>query len=417
MSRIQMLRVFINDRLTAAAEEIFGVFEGMMIEYEEEIYRRKRKMDAVLKSEKKHRAVRPQSFGCEEEQQGRRLRLDQENPEPPHIKASQKETCQAPAGAERSKVTSPLVKSENDEEEPRSSLLSQTEPEPLAGTSSDRVKTEADGEDRGGPGAAGSFGPAGEGQLLSSDCSETETEGGHVDWKETGESPSAVNDLNPERPEPGQTSTDPSHEPTPSDHAPSSLWCKVCGAAFPHKMSLTRHVKAHPRDCGLCGKHLEPAESLQVHLAGHRKCHVCGKRFTSVTDVERHLSTHTGQKPFSCLVCGKTFAWKDNMKVHMRTHTGDRPFSCPVCGKTFGQKGNLMKHMRGHTGERPYSCTFCGKGFIEKGNLQKHMRIHTGEKPYSCGSCGKCFNQMPHLKKHKCRTESSGCRAEGEGLC
>lgn len=45
MSKIEMLRVLINQRLTAAAEEIFGVFGRTIAEYEEEISRSKLEID------------------------------------------------------------------------------------------------------------------------------------------------------------------------------------------------------------------------------------------------------------------------------------------------------------------------------------------------------------------------------------
>lgn len=42
-----MMRLLINERLSAAAEDIFGVFEGMIIEYEGEIDRQRRMLDVV----------------------------------------------------------------------------------------------------------------------------------------------------------------------------------------------------------------------------------------------------------------------------------------------------------------------------------------------------------------------------------
>lgn len=45
MSKIEMLRLLINQRLTAAAEEIFGVFGRTIAEYEEEISRSKVEID------------------------------------------------------------------------------------------------------------------------------------------------------------------------------------------------------------------------------------------------------------------------------------------------------------------------------------------------------------------------------------
>ena len=51
MSSVECLRDLINERLTAAAEEIFRVFHKTIVEYEEEINRQRRLLDIVLKPE------------------------------------------------------------------------------------------------------------------------------------------------------------------------------------------------------------------------------------------------------------------------------------------------------------------------------------------------------------------------------
>ncbi len=58
MSKVEMLRVVVNQRLTAAVEEISGLFERTIAEYEEELCHSKREnkrlrkvLDAVLKPE------------------------------------------------------------------------------------------------------------------------------------------------------------------------------------------------------------------------------------------------------------------------------------------------------------------------------------------------------------------------------
>ena len=53
MSSVQYLREFINERLTAAAEEIFGVFTETIVKYEEEIDRQRKLLDSVLRPELK----------------------------------------------------------------------------------------------------------------------------------------------------------------------------------------------------------------------------------------------------------------------------------------------------------------------------------------------------------------------------
>lgn len=41
MSKIELLRLFLNERLTAAADEIFGTIEKTIVEYQEEVSRTK----------------------------------------------------------------------------------------------------------------------------------------------------------------------------------------------------------------------------------------------------------------------------------------------------------------------------------------------------------------------------------------
>ncbi|GLD69082.1 gastrula zinc finger protein xFG20-1-like protein [Lates japonicus] len=67
MSRLQSLKVFVSQRLSAAVDEIFGHFEKTISEYEEELNRRHRRMlDVVLTPEIKQRDVREQSARKEE---------------------------------------------------------------------------------------------------------------------------------------------------------------------------------------------------------------------------------------------------------------------------------------------------------------------------------------------------------------
>lgn len=51
MSKVQILRAFVNLRLTAAAEEIFGLFESTIAEYEQRIDRRRSGLEADVMPE------------------------------------------------------------------------------------------------------------------------------------------------------------------------------------------------------------------------------------------------------------------------------------------------------------------------------------------------------------------------------
>ncbi|KAF1389442.1 hypothetical protein PFLUV_G00073470 [Perca fluviatilis] len=104
MASVDYLREFVNERLTAAAEEIFGVFKKTIVEYEEEIGRQRRLLDVVRKPEIKLQIIElPQQHISKEEEevpaeqqlciQERSSSLNQEEPEPPQIKEEQEELC------------------------------------------------------------------------------------------------------------------------------------------------------------------------------------------------------------------------------------------------------------------------------------------------------------------------------------
>lgn len=57
MSSAEKLKRFISDRLAAAAEEIFGVFEKTIVEYEEEIDRQRKLFNIVWRPVVKLRRV------------------------------------------------------------------------------------------------------------------------------------------------------------------------------------------------------------------------------------------------------------------------------------------------------------------------------------------------------------------------
>uniref|UniRef100_A0A671WRI8 C2H2-type domain-containing protein n=1 Tax=Sparus aurata TaxID=8175 RepID=A0A671WRI8_SPAAU len=108
MSSVESLREFVNERLTAAAEEIFRVFKTTIVQYEEEIDRQRAMLDICWKPQVKlHRIEPPQQHVCKEEEvltdqqlcnQERNSSLDQKDPEPPEIKEEQEELCTSQEG-------------------------------------------------------------------------------------------------------------------------------------------------------------------------------------------------------------------------------------------------------------------------------------------------------------------------------
>ncbi|XP_077059446.1 uncharacterized protein LOC143711607 isoform X2 [Siphateles boraxobius] len=85
--------------------------------------------------------------------------------------------------------------------------------------------------------------------------------------------------------------------------------------------------------------------------------------------------------------------------IHGNPH-GTGEYLCVVCRRRFNSPGLLKIHLRVHSGEKPYHCRFCGKNFRQSSHLNTHVRIHTGERPHICQNCGKTFIDSSARNRH-----------------
>ncbi|KAM6943907.1 uncharacterized protein PEZ65_001829 [Lycodopsis pacificus] len=339
MSSVEYLREFINERLSAAAEEIFGVFKNAIVEYQEEINRQRRLLDIVWKPViQLHRIELPQQHVCKEEEvlsdqqlciQERNSSLDQEDPDPPQIKEEQEEPCTSQEGEqlELKQETETFMLTPIYEESDH------TEPEPTRDhqllSNNSHV---AESQDQKGS---------------EHEDSESTRDSEPEPKKRRHESRSHCNDIN----NLSKTYSDP-------QTGKSLFQCDTCGEAFKFRSHFDKHLRTHSDE--------------KSH-----SCSFCEKRFSKISSLKAHEKIHTSEKPHSCKTCGQEFRHRGSMLVHMRTHTGEKPYSCKTCGKDFGQSAHLISHMRTHTGEKPHSCKTCGQEFRHRGSMLVHMRTHT----------------------------------------
>ncbi|XP_041821658.1 zinc finger protein 665-like [Chelmon rostratus] len=420
MSSVEYLREFVNERLTAAADEIFGVFRKTIVEYEEEIDRQRKLLDMFWKPEiKLHRIKLPQQHVCTEEEvlcdqqpciEERTSSLDQEDPEPPQIKEEQEELCTSQEGLllVLKQETDTFTLTPTYDEDDHSQAETNSDHQLLCHNSHVAERRDQKGGRHGDSGPTRNAQPKPKARhhnrerhrndAYNSDLSEincgANTVKKPVKCDICGKAFKCQSKLN-------------IHMRNHTGEKPYS--CDTCGKRFSQTSVLNAHLRIHtgekPYSCNTCGKEFRLNGVLKVHMRVHTGekpylCTTCRKRFCQMHDLKRHMLVHTGEKPYTCKTCGKVFSRSTNLKVHMRVHTGEKPYSCKTCGKVFSRSRNLKVHMRVHTGEKPYLCKTCGESFADWSTLKKHTLIHTGEKSYVCKTCQKRFCRMSHLKRH-----------------
>ncbi|XP_042277365.1 zinc finger protein 394-like isoform X3 [Thunnus maccoyii] len=335
MSSVQCLRKFVNERLTAAAEEIFGVFEKTIVEYEEEIVRQRRLLDILLKPEiKLHRTEY-----CNQE---RNSSVDQEDPEPPQIKEEQEELCTSLEGEQLvlKQETENFILTPASAGSDQTLFLDPGKNQCASGTQlpanicSSRLKNESSPVPE----------PNSDHQLLSGNANVAENQDHKRD--NSGEARSAKHARRTRATRSTKTSNAP--EKTQSDEKPFK--CKTCDKEFKQKITLNRHMKTHT------GK---------LPYA----CRVCGRYFRFRLNRDQHTRSHIGTK--ICGTCGQTFNNSTDFTTHMKIHIREL-HACEFCGKKFALTSYLIKHLRVHTGKRPYECLHCNKNFRIRSDLTLH---------------------------------------------
>ncbi|XP_033468389.1 uncharacterized protein LOC117247890 [Epinephelus lanceolatus] len=392
MSAPLLLRAFINERLTAAAEEIFQVFERTIERYEEEASSSKQEIERLRgllldfvsnnKTDFSQSSISKEETPPEQQHCEQQLSDCQSDPEPRHIKEEDDEVWTSQQQEEEhgvhefkdadvSYLPHSSVWEENEQMDTKPPLQPQTQNSESEEQFQEETKT------------VQFMLP-----LASTPSSQTLIHSERVRDGTENERPAASLLSNQTQTEQSQSSFITSRESTELSHLNSvgpDYRCCLCDKFFTSSQFLTNHAfRMHTKDadvlCAVCGKNLESTESLNIHLKSHKGskcCHVCGKLCNSTTALTEHMAGHAGVKLHRCHICGKECSRKGDLKIHMRIHTGEKPFCCSFCHKSFTHSGHLRKHMRSHTGERPHRCDICGRGFLQSAHLKYHLGTHT----------------------------------------
>ncbi|XP_054655521.1 zinc finger protein 572-like [Dunckerocampus dactyliophorus] len=351
MSPPLLFRAFINERLAAAAEEIFEFFERIVVKYEEEAsssQREIKRLRGVLLDFVSHQKTDFLPSAAHKE----------EHPPLQHL-------CQRESSVtvSRTEVESRQVKQENQalweegNQVQEDSYITYVPHSSAWEQDDNKVSLQMD--------------------FLESRGVETAPLLPPVRTLEA--SPLQDGQENqPQKTSTEQTFTDSSH----FNLVTQDYRCHLCDKSFSFNHHLVNHaLRIHWKDvcCAVCGESLESPIRLSEHLQSHRgskTCPTCGKQCGSVSALAEHMTSHTGEKPHRCHMCGKECSRKGDLKIHMRIHTGEKPYCCSHCGKRFTHSGHLRKHLRSHTGERPHTCGVCGRGFLQSTHLKHHLTTH-----------------------------------------
>ncbi|XP_023136875.1 zinc finger protein 79-like [Amphiprion ocellaris] len=311
MTKLELLNVFLNDRLTAAAEEIFRAVKDTVLEYQSEILRAQEENDKLkrllnvavqrlLLQPEPHSVQPPEDVQLCESEWRSSVELLPQVKEEPKLGNAQSEFL--PEAAESEEGTCSHIESQRSHPPPAVSPPPLTSPE---------IKTETDGENSRKQQPTNSFS-------------------------------SSVHSTHRAAQSDSYTSSK-SHRTPKTDQLVKGL-LRSNGKQASHFLQIknVRSLKPPPP------RSSHPSQSIQRW----HSCKECGKGFSFACQLEVHMRWHTKEKPYSCAVCRKSFTTVSMLKRHHRIHTGEKPFRCHVCGKCFNQSAHLNTHFRLHTRER-----------------------------------------------------------------
>ncbi|XP_034023237.1 zinc finger protein 8-like isoform X2 [Thalassophryne amazonica] len=296
---LQSFNVFLTERLTAAAVDIYGFVEKTVLEYQDEVYRTKlenqrlqRLLDLVYKPEIiLHRAdTRQNDFPT---------------------------TTQEDSAQEQKKEHDPRV----DEEEPGISLLKEERDEPWSGCVEPLVCPDY--------------------SVLDS-LTRVVTVGEH-----TKDDSSSQQDHDPLQ----------SFAASPSYMGRENLFsCNICSQLFVNEAELSLHLSVHSSNntytCQVCGKVTDSRSHMVCHLRTHTGekpyyCPICGNRYKLKSHIKEHIRTHTGERPYTCYICGKSFNRCTTMSKHAKLkHKENMPYKCMQCSQRFPLLVMFKQHMK-----------------------------------------------------------------------
>ncbi|XP_034021022.1 oocyte zinc finger protein XlCOF22-like [Thalassophryne amazonica] len=120
---------------------------------------------------------------------------------------------------------------------------------------------------------------------------------------------------------------------------------------------------------------------------------------SSILDSKGAKRVLTDKTKIHCKICGVFYKFMGSLVKHARNHIGEPERLCGVCGVHFQSEDELVEHLK--TYQKMYECSYCGKSFSQSKSLTQHITVHTGDRLHKCDVCQKAFSCKSMLRTHQ----------------
>ncbi|CAL8272418.1 unnamed protein product [Lota lota] len=96
------------------------------------------------------------------------------------------------------------------------------------------------------------------------------------------------------------------------------------------------------------------SSSTRTQNSDHSFCHLCGKPFRYIGSLMKHIKMHDDHT-VNCGICNQSCHNINDLLSHLRcAHRGS--YFCHICGKTFSKQCFLIIHSKQHKGSKQLAC-------------------------------------------------------------
>ncbi|XP_030018232.1 zinc finger protein 567-like isoform X2 [Sphaeramia orbicularis] len=157
--------------------------------------------------------------------------------------------------------------------------------------------------------------------------------------------------------------------------------------------------------------------------SGRLSCKICHLVVQSEATLDQHAWSHADDPGSVCGACGERSesaeALKDHLEKHHQGHSetfvnSQLKDQCEICQEVFTEKADHECHLklRGvkeqlkarpktSTKTKSHICGVCGKSLCDYRSLSRHKMTHSAERPHRCDICGRSFKLHGTLKQHE----------------